>query len=448
MKTVEHLIVIIAIFSVTCLTSLSSIADVKEDRETKVRNDRKQIQAQQFWIYNDLKKATELAKKSSKPLLVVFRCIPCEACSGFDAKVANLDPGIQDLLKQYVCVRIIQANGMDLSLFKFDYDLSFAAFIMNADKTIYGRFGTRSELKDTERDISIEGFHKALAAGLRLHKAYPANKNLFVGKIGPAPKIKRPELLKTWQGKFHPMIDWRGKVVPSCLHCHQIRDAQRKELRNARQIIPDKVLHPWPMPSVIGLNLNPKELATITKVKPNSPAAKAELQVGDQINTLNGQAILSIADVQWILHEAKNSDAIKASIIRDSKKLDLTIKLASGWRKQSDISWRVTTWDLRRMSTGGMVLHPTTATQRKQNKLRDDQLALYVNYVGRYGEHAVAKKAGFKKGDIIVAFDGKTQAMTETDLISHIVNKRLPGSKVPVTVIRKGKRINMMLKMQ
>ena len=40
------------------------------------------------------------------------------------------------------------AYGLDLSLFQFDYDQSFAAFLMNADKPIYGRFGTRSGRPD------------------------------------------------------------------------------------------------------------------------------------------------------------------------------------------------------------------------------------------------------------------------------------------------------------
>jgi hypothetical protein len=47
-------------------------------------------------------------------------------------------------MKQFVCVRIVQANALDLALFQFDFDLTFAAFFMNADKTIYGRYGTRS----------------------------------------------------------------------------------------------------------------------------------------------------------------------------------------------------------------------------------------------------------------------------------------------------------------
>jgi hypothetical protein len=48
---------------------------------------------------------------------------------------------VKDLMEQFVCVRMIQANGMDLSWFQFDYDQTFAVFFMNADKTIYGRFG-------------------------------------------------------------------------------------------------------------------------------------------------------------------------------------------------------------------------------------------------------------------------------------------------------------------
>ncbi len=65
-------------------------------------------------------------------------------------------------MDRFVCVRIIQANGMDLSQFQFDFDLTFAAFFMNADKTLYGRFGTRSD-KKAMRDISIEGLGEALA---------------------------------------------------------------------------------------------------------------------------------------------------------------------------------------------------------------------------------------------------------------------------------------------
>ena len=69
-------------------------------------------------------------------------------------------------MDKFVCVRLVQANALDLTLFQFDYDLTFAAFFMNADKTIYGRYGTRSERKDATKDIPIESFREALAAAL------------------------------------------------------------------------------------------------------------------------------------------------------------------------------------------------------------------------------------------------------------------------------------------
>src|SRR5690606_27010836 len=106
-----------------------------QDRDTKVRNDKQEVVDAGFWIYDDLDRGIALAKRTHKPLLVVIRCIPCEACEGFDAKLVDRDPLINDLMEKFVCVRIVKGNGLDLSLFQYDYDLSFAAFFMNADKT-------------------------------------------------------------------------------------------------------------------------------------------------------------------------------------------------------------------------------------------------------------------------------------------------------------------------
>src|SRR3954469_11277115 len=122
----------------------SSSPTLGQDRDTKVRNDRKAFGASRDWIYNDLGEGVRAARQSSKPLLVVFRCIPCEACQEFDDDVARRDPVVRDLLDEFVCVRIVQANTIDLTHFQHDFDQSFAAYLMNPDLTIYGRFGTRS----------------------------------------------------------------------------------------------------------------------------------------------------------------------------------------------------------------------------------------------------------------------------------------------------------------
>src|SRR2546425_8846086 len=178
-------------------------------------------------------------------------------------------------MDKFVCVRLVQANALDLALFQFDYDLTFAVFFLNADKTIYGRFGSRSDRKDAAKDISLDGFRKALTAALDLHKHYPANKASLAGKQPRSSRFKTPEDFPSLAGKYKPTLNYEGKVVQSCMHCHQVRDAERRFFRDERKPIPDDVLYPYPMPDAIGFSLDPKEKAKVKNVARGSAAHKA-----------------------------------------------------------------------------------------------------------------------------------------------------------------------------
>ena len=54
----------------------------------------------EHWIYNDLDAALNEARKSGKPIFVTFRCVPCKACAGFDAEVAQGSEIIAKLAKE------------------------------------------------------------------------------------------------------------------------------------------------------------------------------------------------------------------------------------------------------------------------------------------------------------------------------------------------------------
>jgi hypothetical protein len=369
-------------------------------------------------------------------------------CRAFDEQVVRRDPKVADLMDRFVCVRLVQANAMDLTLFQFDYDLTFAAFFLNADRTLYGRYGSRSDRKDATRDMSLEGFRRAMEAALELHKQYPANKELLAGKQPRPPRFKSPEEYPSLRGKYQPNLDYDGKVVQSCMHCHQVRDAERRFFRDDRKPIPDEVFYPWPMPQTIGLALDPKEKSKVKEVVAGSAAEKAGFKSGDEIVTLEGQPILSTADVQWVLHNAAQPGSVKADIRRGRRKLSLTVALDKDWRRHTDITWRVTTWDLRRMGTGGLVLEDATGDERRAVKVPDTELALRVKHVGEYGEHAVAKRAGFKAEDLIVSVDGQTRRLTESELLGYLIQNKLPGERVPVTVLRAGERVNLELPLQ
>src|SRR5687767_15445976 len=94
--------VVLPVLMLPALTALAA-----EDRATKVRNDKEQYANDDRWVYNDLAKGIDEARKTNKPILVVFRCIPCEACSGFDKRLMEKQNEVQDLLEKFVCVRIV-----------------------------------------------------------------------------------------------------------------------------------------------------------------------------------------------------------------------------------------------------------------------------------------------------------------------------------------------------
>lgn len=421
----------------------------KKSREQKVREDREKVEAEGFWIYNDLAKGFEEAKRTGKPMLVVLRCIPCEECVKLDDDLVDQDPIVRPLLERFVCVRVVSTNGLDLGLFQYDTDQSFAAFLLNADGTIYGRFGTRSHRNEWAGDVSLPGLARALEGALALHQAYPRDREALAGKRGPEPQFKAPEKFPSLSGKYQSRLATTGNIVQSCIHCHQIGDAERDWYRSQGQPIPDQVLFPYPHPKSIGLILDPETRARVAAVEPQSIAAAAGFEPDDQIIRLNGQPLLSIADAQWVLHGVSNDGGrVAAEVRRGAETLPLSIELPAGWRYASDISWRATSWGLRRMALGGLLLEDLSNEQRATLGIADDKLALRVKHLGEYGPHAAAKQAGFRKDDVLIAFAGRRDRLRESDLMRIGVQQMKVGDRAPVAVLRDGKTIELQLPMQ
>jgi serine protease Do len=417
-----------------------------QTREQKVRGDKAKVEAAGFWIYNDLPRAFAEAKQSRRPLLVVLRCIPCDQCVKLDDDLVEQDQRLRPLLEKFVRVRVVSANSLDLSLFQFDTDQSFAVFMLNGDGTIYGRFGTRSDQSHWADDVSIEGLAKALEGALELHAAYPDNKAELAAKRGPAPDFATPRQYPKLQGKYGEQLNYDGNVVQSCIHCHQIGDAERQFYRDEKGAIPDKVLFPYPHPKALGLILDPKERATVLRVEAGSVAARAGFEAGDVVQKLAGQPPLSIADVQWVLHQVPAGGGTVAAVVtRRGRAVEIKLELPDRWRQRDDIAWRASSWELRRMGLGGMYLKPLTAEQRAERKLPADSMAFKVEHVGQYAPHDGAKKAGTLAGDIVVSVGGKSDLLRETDLLAYSLNQLKVGDQLPVVVLRGGERKTMTL---
>src|SRR5205807_1236783 len=114
------------------------------------------------------------------------------------------------------------------------------------DGTVYGRFGTRSHRTTWTGDVSIDGLAKALDGALVLHKQYPKNKGELTAKKGPAPDVPSPEKYPLLKDRYGPKIDFESKPVQSCIHCHQIGDAQRQLARVSDKVLTEEVLFSYP----------------------------------------------------------------------------------------------------------------------------------------------------------------------------------------------------------
>lgn len=336
-------------------------------------------------------------------------------------------------MSRFVCVRLGRANDLDLALFQVDRDLTFAVVFLNADGTIYGRFGTRSDYRKSERDISLVGLRKALRGALELHEAYPANRKQLVGKTGPKPAFAVP-------GDY-PWVQSHMSPESSCMHCHHVGTAEQMLYHEARKAVPDEVVFPWPMPDVVGLRLDPKEKATVREVVPGSPAAASGFEAGDEIVTLDGQPMLSTADVQWVLHNAGSPAELEFHLVRAGAREALTLSLPQGWRRNSDISWRPTTKLLRHEVLLGLELTDLSDAKRDELGIDRGALALYIDHLVL--EFSPAHEAGFRYKDVIVAFDGLARRMSESELLAYLLQEKLEPEQIPVSVLRAGTRVEL-----
>ena len=426
----------------------SSLAETVKDREGAVRQDRATLEHDARWIYNDFQRGFAEAERTGKPLMVVLRCVPCLACAGIDAQVLKrAEEDLAPLLDQFVCVRVINANALDLARFQFDYDLSFSVLFFNGDGTTYGRYGSWRHQREAQ-NITITGYQRALEGALALHRGYPLNRLTLAGKQGGALPFKTPLEVPLLAGKYKSDLDWEGKVVPSCVHCHQIGDAIRAWHRDQQKPIPSEWIYPLPASETVGFTLAGDEVAKVESVTVGSIAARAGLKAGDEILLLAGQTLISIADVSWALHRAPESGELPVLVNRGGEKKPLSLELPPNWRERSDISRRVGTWPLRAMATGGLTLEDLSDSLRAERRLGQDRLALQVKAVGQYGKHAAAKKAGFQKDDVIVEIDGRSERLTEGELIGQLLKRHQPGATVKTVLLRGQERVELLLPIQ
>jgi len=330
--------------------------------------------------------------------------------------------------------------GVDLNTYRFDYDLTFAALLMNASGTIYHTYAGR-DWRDPQSHLSVASFASALRKGSKTHA--------FHARHAKPPK-KRKQLTIEELPFMKRRIE-QGKA-PKCYHCHMVNDARYRDLV-ARKKWSRADLWTWPDPIQLGLTLEKDDQAVIATVTPYLAAAKAGLLAGDRIVSLGGREIATFGDVQRVLDETPPGKGSLAVTYQrgeyDDAGREATLRLTRSWKqaKPSVFAWRASKWPLSpKPGFGGKKLTPK---EMKAAGLPEGRFAFRIGYLVTWGESAAtghnARKAGLRKGDIVVSVNGRDDFESVSHFHAWFRLALKPGTKIPIDRIRNGKRKTIQL---
>lgn len=323
-------------------------------------------------------------------------------------------------------------SGVDVNVFTFDTDLTFAVLLMNGDGTIYHRYGART-WEDAESRVSMKSLVATMTAALETHAAYVQD---------PKPPKKKAKRIVEDQWKEAG----RGKA-PECYHCHMVGGTQT-DIDKAKGRWNPMEIYRQPMPERLGLTLDRDDQTLVADVEAKSAAEKAGIAKGDRLVRVDGARVLTIGDLQWALDAVPDKGGTVAFELEGGK--TAKVKLKSKWKEADpvDVSWRSTMWAYTpQPGFGGPRL---TDDELKAEGLEAGTFAFKVNYLvtwagpgQKFGNNA--QQAGIRKGDVVLSVAGKNDFKSEQHLQAWFRLSCKPGSKAAIEVLRGGKKQTIQL---
>lgn len=326
------------------------------------------------------------------------------------------------LQEKFVRLRIVNMADVDVALFDFDFDLTFSLFVLNHERNVYLRYGARDD-QSSDSYLTEKSVVRALESGLALHERWQQGM-----EMPPPPEPKPVQAYKRLEA-----IVKKGE----CIHCHQVADAQVRELVALPDFDKKADSWPYPDPRKLGLIIDP-DLGNVL-ASAVGPAMHAGMKKGTTITDVAGRTVSTFADLQYALHHVeKGAKAI------DVKTLDNTLKL------KLPEYWRVT--DINRRSMGHRLtpfpgFWGATLSSSDKQRLNLEEGG-FASEVTKFWVKTNGKRAGLEVGDIVFAVNGvKTSPLAKNAMI-YISTHFEAGDEIKIEYLRGGEKGSVSYKLR
>jgi serine protease Do len=178
--------------------------------------------------------------------------------------------------------------------------------------------------------------------------------------------------------------------------------------------------------------------ALVSKVLPDSPAARAGVEVGDVIVSFAGREIVSSAKLPPIVGSTPIGKAVEMKVIREGK--HKTLRVTLGELPEEEELQAVTPGQPEASSTKlGVTVGDLTDSQRKQLGIENGGVI-----VESVDEGSTAQSGGIREGDVFIMFDNTR--IKNAQHFTELVEKAPAGTMVPLLVQREGGPIFLAVK--
>jgi len=323
-------------------------------------------------------------------------------------------------------------NGVNLKLFRFDGDLTWMSFFMDAQDRFYTRYGGRGD-DHAESYLSKESLARVMQQVLLLHKT---RKSLSLNRFAAPAPFSTAELIP-------PMKKMLAPRKEKCIHCHDVKNGQLRHLQDEEQFSKSMVFT-YPDPKRIGIQLELDRQDIVAEVIARTPAARADLRPGDRIMAVSGQRVLTMADFSQVLEGTPARATLPVKIARDGKVVETTLQLAGDWKTSGDPWWRPSTEVAG--PNGGFWAVELSAAQKRNAGIEPEALGLKVTFL--FPRHPTPRQSDVRLGDVLVQLGEKREKMNTRQMHAYLQMNHDYGDRVPITVLRQGKKKSLVLQLR